>query len=193
MAENNRTRSYAPGVFSNVTINWPSAIELLVQGMTEYQATRVRMLFEAEINSTNVRPSGFKPIKGIVSSWRLGYNGATGSVAILFPLMGFVLLCSIAVIVLGARTGIGHVSKFDPTNTTHIIIARYVDIALGPEHMLIRYPALLVAATGACRHSMAKMPYTPTPRLSTSRSSTGTISKVSKRYIGRTMHPGTQS
>jgi hypothetical protein len=27
------------------------------------------------------------------------------------------------VIVLGARTGISHVSKFDPTNTTHVIIA----------------------------------------------------------------------
>jgi hypothetical protein len=92
--------------------------------MTEYYATRLRMLLEAEFNSTNVQPSGFKPIEATVSSWRLGYNGATGSVLILFPLMGFVLLCSITVVALGVRTGIGHITKFDPTNTTHLIIAR---------------------------------------------------------------------
>jgi hypothetical protein len=44
-------------------------------------------------------------------------------VVILFPLQAFILICSIVVIVLGARTGITHVSKFDPTNTTHVIIA----------------------------------------------------------------------
>lgn len=118
------TPSYNPGIFGNVTINWPTAMELLLRGMTEYEATRMRMILEAEIGSTNVRPSGFYPIDGIVSSWRLGYNGETGAVVILFPLMGLVLLISITVIVLGARTGISHVSKFDPTNPTHIIIAR---------------------------------------------------------------------
>ncbi len=81
------------------------------------------MILEAESNSTQ-QHDGFHVINGTVSSWRLGYNGATGSVVILFPLMAFVLLCSITVIALGIRTGVGHVTRFDPTNTTHIIIAR---------------------------------------------------------------------
>lgn len=118
------TPSYNPGIFGNVTINWPSAMELLIKGMTEYEATRMRMLLEAEINSTNFQPSGFYPIDEIVSSWRFGYNGEIGAVVILFPLMALVLILSITVIVLGARIGVSHVSKFDPKNPTHIIIAR---------------------------------------------------------------------
>ena len=81
------------------------------------------MISSAEINSTHVQPSGFRPMSGTVSSWRLGYNGETTPIATLFPLLGFVLLCAITVITIGARTGVGHVSTFDPTNTTHLIVA----------------------------------------------------------------------
>ena len=98
-------------------------MELLLQGMVEYQATKLRMILSAEMNSTNVQPSGFQPIEGVIASWRLGYNGATAPIATLFPLQGFILLCAIFVVVMGATTGVKHVSTFDPTNTTHIIIA----------------------------------------------------------------------
>ncbi|KAK3697086.1 hypothetical protein LTR37_017684 [Vermiconidia calcicola] len=119
------TPSYEPGIFArgNVTIDWIKSMELLLQGMTEYQATRLRMILEAEMKTTGAQPSSFVPIKGIVSSWRLGYNGSTAPIATLFPLQGFILLCAITVVVIGARTGVRHVSKFDPTNTTHLIIA----------------------------------------------------------------------
>ena len=122
------------------------------------------MLFEADINSTHYRPSGFEPIKGIVTSWRLGYNGETGSIVILFPLMAFVLILSIAVIVLGARTGISHVSRFDPTNTTHIIIARYVTILPYLVRSLMGSTALLVAAMDGSPPSMEKTPFMQMPR-----------------------------
>lgn len=81
------------------------------------------MIFEAEINSTHVEPSGYHSVTGIVSSWRLGYNGATAPVATLFPLQGFILLCAIFVVVIGASTRVKYVSTFDPTNTTHLIVA----------------------------------------------------------------------
>ena len=77
----------------------------------------------AEMNSTHVEPSGFSPVTGIVSSWRLGYNGETAPIATLFPLQGFILLCAGVVVFIGARTGVREVSTFDPTNTTHIIVA----------------------------------------------------------------------
>jgi hypothetical protein len=40
------TPSYERGIYSNVTINWPNTMELLIQGMTEYHATRLRMILE---------------------------------------------------------------------------------------------------------------------------------------------------
>ena len=117
------TPSYEAGIYQNVTIDWPHATELLLKGIVEYHATRLRMIMSAEMNSTNVQPSGYSPVKGIVSSWRLGYNGETAPIATLFPLQGFILLCAITVVIIGARTGVKHVSTFDPTNTTHLIVA----------------------------------------------------------------------
>ena len=130
------TPSYDRGVFSNVTIDWPTTMELLFQGMTEYHATRLRMIMSAEINSTNVHPSGFDPVIGQVSSWRLGYNGETAPIATLFPLQGFILICAIVVVVIGARTGVKHVSRFDPTNTTHLIVASAQGASRGQLHAL---------------------------------------------------------
>lgn len=111
-------------------------MELLFQGMTEYHATRLRMIMSAEINSTNVQPSGFKLVVGQVSSWRLGYNGETAPIATLFPLQGFILVCSIVVVVIGSRTGVKHVSRFDPTNTTHLIVASAQGASRGQLHAL---------------------------------------------------------
>ena len=130
------TPSYERGVFSNVTIDWPTTMELLIQGQTEYHATRLRMIMSAEINSTDVHPSGFKPVVGQVASWRLGYNGETAPIATLFPLQGFILICAIVVVVIGSRTGVKHVSKFDPTNTTHLIVASAQGASRGGLHAL---------------------------------------------------------
>lgn len=130
------TPSYERGVFSNVTIDWPSTIELLIQGMTEYHATRLRMIMSAEINSTNVQPSGYEQVLGQVASWRLGYNGETAPIATLFPLQGFILICAIVVVVTGSRTGVKYVSRFDPTNTTHLIVASAQGASRGGLHAL---------------------------------------------------------
>ena len=98
-------------------------MELFLQGVVEYEATYARMLMSADIQSANVQPNGFVPINGTVGSWRLGYSGETTPIATLFPLQGFVLVCAIGVIIIGWRTGVKHVSHFDPTNTTHLIVA----------------------------------------------------------------------
>ena len=130
------TPSYERGVFANVTIDWPTTMELLIQGQTEYHATRLRMIMSAEINSTGFHPSGFKPVTGQVASWRLGYNGETAPIATLFPLQGFILICAIVVVVIGSKTGVKHVSKFDPTNTTHLIVASAQGASRGGLHAL---------------------------------------------------------
>lgn len=131
------TPSYERGIFGNFTIDWPTAMELFIQGVTELHATRLRMIMSAEINSTNFEPDGFRPVKdGQVSSWRLGYNGETAPIATLFPLQGFILICAIFVVVIGTRTGVKHVSHFDPTNTTHLIVASAQGASRGGLHAL---------------------------------------------------------
>ena len=104
--------------------------------MTELHATRLRMIMSAEINSTHFQPSGFIPVHGQVASWRLGYNGETAPIATLFPLQGFILMCAIVVVVMGSRTGVKHVSRFDPTNTTHLIVASAQGASRGGLHAL---------------------------------------------------------
>lgn len=108
---------------SNVTIDWISAMELFLRGVNEYQATYFRMLLAAELEATTAKSIGTRPVKGFASTWRLGYNGETAPIATLFPLQGFVLLCAIFVVAMGARTGVKYVTEFDPTNTTHLIVA----------------------------------------------------------------------
>lgn len=71
-----------------------------------------------------------------VSSWRLGYNGETAPIATLFPIQGFILICAIFVVVIGSRTGVKHVSHFDPTNTTHLIVASAQGASRGGLHAL---------------------------------------------------------
>lgn len=100
-------------------------MELLIQGMLEYEATYLRMILSATLNQT--MPLGFNrmynPVYGTVESWRVGYNGEIAPLATLLPLQAFLLVCAAVIVFTGFKTGVRNVSKFDPTNTTCLIVA----------------------------------------------------------------------
>lgn len=91
-------------------------------GVTEYYATYFRMLASAQLGAS-LNASHTRKIDGYVEYWALGYSGEVTPAATLFPLQLVVLVGAIIAVSVGSRTRVKRVSKFNPMDTTCLIVA----------------------------------------------------------------------
>ncbi|KAH0545550.1 hypothetical protein FGG08_000381 [Glutinoglossum americanum] len=92
------------------------AVEQAIRGFVEIESTFLRMYYIAN------KAPGQRPITGNFTVMRVGYKGSISSLVALLPLY-LTVAFTLVYVSLGIRTDQKHVSNFNPTRSTSLILA----------------------------------------------------------------------
>lgn len=101
----------------NSTLDYPKAMEETLKGYIEFYSTNLRMYYAAN------EPPGRRPVTGNYTVWRVGYKGQPIIFANMLPPLCMVCALAVTYIVLGLRTGVEYVSRFNPIDGLPMMVA----------------------------------------------------------------------